>query len=103
MSKYANSEERGRLIAGLRDLADFLERNPEVPAPWRADVIVFPADGSDAQMFAEVDVIAEQIGTTASDVGSPRGHYTAARDFGPVQYRAVAIPHSTRDDEKRKG
>ena len=102
MSYHANSEERGRLTAGLRELADFLDQNPEVPAPWRADVIVFPAKGTDAEMFAEIDVIAAQIGVTASDADSPGGHYSAVRDFGPVQYRAVAIPHSARD-ESREG
>jgi hypothetical protein len=96
MSHYANSEERWRFIAGLRDLADFLDQNPQVPAPWRADVLVFPVAGTDAEMFAEVDVIAGQIGTTANDADSPRGHYSARRDFGPVQYRAVAIPNSAR-------
>jgi hypothetical protein len=30
---YANAEERSDLISGLRELADFLEQNPEVPAP----------------------------------------------------------------------
>ena len=103
MSNHANSEERGRFIAGLRELADFLDRNPEVSAPWRADLLVFPADGTDAEMFAEIDVIAEQIDVTASDDDSPRGHYSAVRDFGPVQYRAVAIPHSARDDETKEG
>ena len=102
MSYYANSEERGRLIAGLRELAEFLDQNPQVPAPRRADLLVFPPDGSDAEMFAEIDVIAEQIGATASDADSPAGHYSAVRDFGPVQYRAVAIPHSARDDETRR-
>jgi hypothetical protein len=38
---YGNAEERGSLIAGLRDLADFLEEHPEAPVPWRADVLVF--------------------------------------------------------------
>jgi hypothetical protein len=103
MSYHANSEERRRLTAGLRELADFLDRNPEVPAPQRADVIVFPAEGADVEMFAEIDVIAAQIGTIASDADSPSGHYSAIRDFGPVQYRAVAIPHSVRDDKSREG
>jgi len=53
-------------------------------------------------MFAEIDVIAAQIGATASDADSPAGHYSAYRDFGPVQYRAVAIPHSGRPDESGK-
>jgi hypothetical protein len=97
MTYYANSGARRRLTAGLRELADFLDQNPQVPAPRRADLLLFPPDGSDAEMFAEVDAIAEQIGVTASDPDSPAGHYSATRDFGPVQYRAVAIPRSTRN------
>ncbi len=99
MSHRVNSEERRRFTVGLRELAAFIDQNPQIPAPWRADVLVFPAEGTDAEMFAEIDMIAEQIGTIASDADSPRGHYSAVRDFGPVQYRAVAIPHSARDDE----
>ena len=94
MNHYANPEERARIIAGLRDLADFLDQNPQVPAPHSTDLVVFPPSGSNAEMFAEIDIIAALIGTTASDARSPAGHYSAVRDFGPVQYRAVAIPHS---------
>ena len=99
MNYYGNDEERVRLIAGLRDLANFLDQNPDVPVPWRADVLVFPTDASDAEMFAEIDTIAEMIGSTASDAESPHGHYSAVRNFGSVQYRAVAIPHSARKSE----
>jgi hypothetical protein len=99
MNYSSNDEKRVRLIAGLRDLADFLDQKPLVPVPWGTDVLVFPAEASDAEMFAEIDTIAELIGSTASDADSPRGHYSAVRDFGPVQYRAVAIPHSARDNE----
>ena len=100
MNYYANDEERVRLIAGLRDLAEFLDQNLQVPAPCRTDLLVFPPVSSDAEMFAEIDVIAGRIGTTASDADSPAGHYSAYRDFGPVQYRAVAIPHSARDEDE---
>jgi hypothetical protein len=96
MNYYANDEQRVRLVTGLRDLADFLDQNPEVPAPWETDLLVFPPEASDAEMFAEIDTIAELIGSTASDDGSPRGHYSTVRDFGPVQYRAVAIPDRAR-------
>jgi hypothetical protein len=99
MSYYANSEERGRLIAGLRELADFLVRNPQVPTPRYTDLLVFPSRQTDVQMFAEIDVIAEQIGVTANRNDTPDGHYIAYRDFGPVQYRAVAIPSAARRDE----
>jgi hypothetical protein len=99
MSYYANFEERARIIAGLRDLAEFLDKHPSVPVPRRTDMLVFPPVGTDAQMFAEIDAIADQIGATASDADSPAGHYSAYRDFGPVQYRAIAIPRNARDNE----
>jgi hypothetical protein len=102
MSHYANFYERSGLIAGLRELAEFLDQNPQIPAPRRTDLLVFPQDASDTEMFAEIDVIAAQIGATATDADSPAGHYSAVRDFGPVQYRAVAIPHAARGDENRK-
>jgi hypothetical protein len=46
MIHHPNSAERGRLIAGLRQLADFLDQNLHLPAPRYAEVIVFPARGS---------------------------------------------------------
>lgn len=101
MSRNPDSAERDLLIAGLRELADFLDRNPDIPAPSGADFFVFPADASDAEMFAEIDSIARLIGVTASADGSPHGHYRAIRDFGPVQYRAVAIPRDDRNDGGR--
>lgn len=97
MNYYANPDERRRLTAGLRELADFLDQHPHVPAPRNTDLLVFPPINTDAEMFAEIDVIAEQIGVTASGRHSPADHYTAYRDFGPVQYRAVAIPHTARN------
>src|SRR5260370_22065911 len=96
MNYYANDEQRVRLVAGLRDLADFLDQNPDVPAHWEADLLVFTPEASDAEMFAEIDSIAELIGSDASDNGSPHGHYSAVRSFGPVHYRAVAIPYRAR-------
>jgi len=88
---YANPVRRQELITGLRGLADFLEGNPDVPAPSYADVLVFPPSGSDAEKRREIDVIASRIGSgTATSPGYR--HYTASRRFGPVEYRAVAIP-----------
>ena len=46
---YANSAERQALICGLRGLADFLESNPDVPAPTYIDVLVFPPSASDVE------------------------------------------------------
>ena len=94
---YANSTERGALIRGLRAFADYLESNSEVPAPGYADVLVFPPDGTDAERRAEIDVIAGQIGETPETIC---GHYVVSRFFGPVQYRAVAIPRDNDTGEE---
>lgn len=94
---YANPAERGALIRGLRTLADYLESNPEVPTPAYTDVFIFPPDGTDAERRAEIDVIAAQIGETPETIC---GHYVASRFFGPVQYRAVAIPHDNDTGEE---
>lgn len=88
---YASAAERQEFIAGLRALADFLERNPDVPTPEYIDVIVFPPFVSDAENRREIDVIAANIGT-GSVTYSSRRHYRTSRRFGPVEYRAVAIP-----------
>lgn len=88
---YADVTERQALISGLRELADFLESNPEVPAPGHADVMVFPPHGSDAEKRHYVDVIASLIGSGIK-VSPFRRHYTASRRFGLVEYSATAIP-----------
>ena len=89
---------RTELIAGLLDLAVFLESRPDVPAPHWIDVLVFPADGPDNEMRAEIDVIATRIG--ADVIESNSGHYSTSRHFGPVQYRAVAIPKPSNENSE---
>lgn len=89
---YANAGERSSLISGLRELADFLEQNPEVPAPRWADLMVFPPASTDQEMKAEIDKIAALIGADLKDDTADDGHYTTERGFGAVQYRAVGIP-----------
>ena len=99
MTYYASPDERSRLIAGLRDLAAFLESRPDVPAPADATVWVFPPpDGSDSERRAEIDDIASRLFTQAYPTMG--GHYVASRFFGPVQYRAVVIP--AKNPEARK-
>jgi hypothetical protein len=88
---YGNAEERSSLIAGLRDLADFLESNPEVSAPRWADVMVFPPHSTDIEMKEAINTIAALIGTGISDETAQNGHYTASRQFGLVHYKAVGI------------
>ena len=92
---YADSTERAALIDGLCRLAGYLESNPEVPAPGYCAVYAFPPDGDRAVMRAEIDAIAAHLGVIAHETSG--AHYVATRSFGPVEYRAVAIPRA--DDE----
>jgi hypothetical protein len=93
---HAEAGERRSLIAGLRALATFLEDHPDVPSPRWADVMVFPADCTDHEAQVEVDTIAALIGSDVHDETANQGHYTTSRGFGPVEYRAVAIPTGDR-------
>jgi hypothetical protein len=86
---YADSTERAAFISGLRQIAEYLESNPEVPAPIYSTIHAFP-DGDWPEMCGEIDAIAARLGV-APHV-TPGGHYSADLRFGPVDYRAVAIP-----------
>jgi hypothetical protein len=86
---YADITERTALISGLRALADYLESNPEIPAPSYSDVVAFPPDSECPTVRAEIDAIAARLGVSARETSG--GHYVATRSFGPVEYRAVAI------------
>ena len=87
---YSDPTERAELIGGLRALADYLESNPEVPAPGYSTVYTFPPDGDWPAMRAEIDAVAAWLGVIPRE--TPGGHYVAVRMFGPIEYRAVAIP-----------
>jgi hypothetical protein len=95
---YANHAERQALIYGLRELADFLENNTEVPTPKYTDMLVFPPHASDTENRCEIDVIASRIGSGIEDYPGRR-HYVTSRKFGPVAYRAVAIPSDEANDD----
>jgi hypothetical protein len=88
---YANATERKAFIAGLRELADFLENNTDVPAPIDTYVFVFPPYSLDSEKRREIDIIASLI-NSGTQTYAPRGHYMTVRRFGPVEYRATAIP-----------
>jgi hypothetical protein len=87
---FADSTERAQLVSGLRGLADYLASIPEVPAPVYSTVYAFPPSGDWAGMCAEIEAAAVWLGVAARITDG--GHYVATRSFGPVQYRAVAIP-----------
>jgi hypothetical protein len=95
---HADSTERAALISGFRGLADYLESNPQVPAPTYPIVYTFPPRGEWPEMRAAIDATAARLGVTARLAGG--GHYVATRWFGPVEYCAVAIPPKSDSDDQ---
>ncbi|MEO3810705.1 hypothetical protein ABGB17_17025 [Sphaerisporangium sp. B11E5] len=84
--------DRAAYITGLRDPADLLDTNPDIPTPCQ-DVTAYylPTTAPDPQMRADIDNIAAYLGSTIDPTGLPGGHYRTSITFGPVEYRAVAV------------
>ncbi|MFI7126061.1 hypothetical protein ACIBQ1_10235 [Nonomuraea sp. NPDC050153] len=84
-----------QVIDGLRALADFLDRYPNVPVNSKIDVHYSVignnviGDSEEAKR-AEVDRVAAVLGVTP-EIKVDGGHYTAVRAFGPVEYSVTAI------------
>ncbi|MCP2339218.1 hypothetical protein [Actinomadura rupiterrae] len=81
---------RKAFTEALREAADYLDAHGEVPLPGRAELVVH-ADGSDADQRAEVDRVAELLGTTPTGTS----HYRAKRTWGPVAYEVIAISEAS--------
>lgn len=84
---------RAQTIAGLRQLADYLEDHPDLPVTeYGFDLTVYPQADNEAAGRAEVDRIANILGVTPIDNTPNNGHYIASKTFGRIAYRAVHIP-----------
>lgn len=91
------ADDRAALIAGLLDLACFLEAHPDVPVPasYHKQCVNYLPRGTDEEEHAVIDAIAAALGTTAGTPVDP-GTYETERAFGPVVYRAFAISSAAR-------
>jgi hypothetical protein len=84
---------RAQTIAGLRELADYLQAHPGVPVRdlgW--DLNIYPQLPTEALKRAEIDRIAAVLGVPVCDETGQRGHYTVTRSFGLVSYSAICVP-----------
>jgi hypothetical protein len=86
---------RARFITGLRQLADFLDAHPDIPVPPYGTTIDVHAESTDNGGQAQVDAVAEQLGTPVQDDTAEGGHYRTVRDFSSVGYVVVAIPDAS--------
>jgi hypothetical protein len=96
----AAPELRAAFIAGLVDLACFLEAHPELPVQLYGQEITLhagyelPCDGTWEGALRALDAFAAAVGATVTETGG--GHYRASRSFGPITYGAVAISPQAR-------
>jgi hypothetical protein len=91
MAFTADSGNRNDFITGLRDLANYLASHPAVPVPRYGTEIYLSASSTDDGGCAEVDHFARQLDITPVNSVAHNGHYQAARCFGPIGYRMLAI------------
>jgi hypothetical protein len=91
MSFSTDPGTRQAFITGLRDLADYLDEHPAVPVPRYGTEVYLSAASTDDGGCAQVRQFARQLGITPPKTISYSGHYEAARRFGPVGYRMIAI------------
>lgn len=85
-------QAREEFITSLRQLADFLTVNPDVPTPDHMKVQMdAPYGASDDEQRAWVDRAALAMGVEAGDPYGKGAHWKALLRFGPIEYFALAI------------
>jgi hypothetical protein len=83
--------DRLALANSLRDLADFIDTNPDIPVPCGPVSVHYISLGSDEEIRADIDRIAAYLGTSIDPADLAAGHYATSISFGKVTYRAVGI------------
>jgi hypothetical protein len=84
---------RTQVIDGLRQLADYLDTHPDVPASefgW--DLLYCVRADSDAAGMTEVDRVAAVLDVHVTDDTPGGGHYRAAKKFGRITYEVLVVP-----------
>jgi hypothetical protein len=91
-----NPDTRKAYITALRELADYLSANPDLPVPQYGSTASVHADSADHGGRDQVDRIAAQLGTPVEDTLTSAGYYQVKRDFGPIEYVAYAVSDATK-------
>ncbi len=93
----ADPQLRAAFIAGLLDLACYLESHPDVPVQRYGQAITLhtgfelPHDGTWEDEFRALKAFAHAIGVDVTESRDGSGHFYASRSFGPIKYEACAI------------
>ena len=85
---------KARFTAALRQLADYLDRNPAIPVPKTGATITLHASSAEDGGCAQVAHIARLLDVEVNDETAHGGHYWAVRSFGPIGYEIASITES---------
>ena len=98
MSTTTDPDTRAAFISGLRELADFLAANPDVPVPsYGTSIQLCPLKGDDDANLLAVREFSAAIGVPAPDGFTKDGRADAGRTFGPIRYHAYASTRAHTD------
>ena len=88
-----NPAAKAKFVRSLRELADYLDRNPGIPVPKYGERLTLCANATENGGRTQVDHIARLLGADITDDTARGGHYWAARTFGGLlAYEIVSIP-----------
>jgi hypothetical protein len=91
---------RTQIITGLRQLADYLDANPDIPVnEYGWTLMTFARRDDDTAGRAEVDQVAKGLTVPVSD-DTGGGHYTAARTFGRITYEFIHVTQRSRAEHR---
>ncbi len=93
-----NPTHRARLVAGLRELADFLESHPGLRCPYAIRAIAITTAEHEQDERAEVDHAGQLLNAPVRN----DTHYTVERHFGPVSYAVIHIPDHWRHERDQR-
>lgn len=83
-----HTPDRLTYITGLRDLADFLDTNPDMPTPEGTVTAYHFADGTDEEIRGHIDHIARLL---SAEISPDSLNYCTGIRFGLVEYKAVGV------------
>lgn len=86
----APTVERAALVAGLRELADFAEANPDLPFNYTVDLSYCVLANNDADGITELGRVATILGKPVNKEYDG-AHLGVRRHFGGLSYRAYYV------------
>lgn len=84
MSAADETYTHTEFAAGLRELADFIERTPEFPLPYSPKLYAFSRHYADGSGVEEAARIARLFGRCEKSVDENTARFELTRRFGPV-------------------